>query len=555
MSTTRLEEEVGAILEGARDTLRVTRARCYAMGPRGDFRLAASYGFGSRFGPDDLLDSEHPLVDWVQRVRRPVFANSPGEAGPLGRHMEREQYARTLALPVYVGSRLVGIVEFQDKVNGGFFASEDLRAAERLGTRIATVLESHNGTSVAPEPLAPEDAEALFQPPPPAEDADDFPPPPPLFSNDFGLGTAEAGPAPAASAPAPRQTPDPGQGVPAPGREELVFRGTWSSLLLSPDVEAVAFSTWAPEGAVIRVGARRGFSDEARAALIENLEGVIGASTPAAAVPEKKRFVMEYPVGRGPGQIQGFAGIQTSELAPGPPKLLLSILFSNPPEAAAEGALKEVHRGVRAAVLQTSAGDRYRHSYRSLVKALLEPGLRAYPQLKAHSYAVGALCRRFAAALVLPADGIEQLTVAGLLHDIGIREVEIPYERLSGRRPLDIQEVALVRRHASIGADILEKIDFPYPVAPLVRHHHERFDGAGYPDGLTGERIPFGSRVLAIAEAYDAMTAHHSYRNPIASEAALEIISVKAGSQFDPELARRFTALLRRPMPDAGGER
>jgi len=421
--------------------------------------------------------------------------------------------------------------------------------------RIAAVLESFNGTSVAPpEPMSLEDAEALFQPPPHAEDADiDFPPPPPLFSNEFELESTEV--RPPVVLPTSRPTPEPSAGVPAPGREELVFRGTWSALLLSPDVEAVAFSTWTPESAVLRVGARRLFSDAARAALIENLESVIASSPPAAKPPEQKRFVMEYPLGRGPGQIQGFAGIQTSVLSPGPPRLLLSILFSRPPEPAADDALKEIHRGVRAAVLQTSQGDRYRQSYRSLVKALLEPRLRSYPQLKAHSYAVGALCRRFAAALALPPDAVEQLTVAGLLHDIGIREVEIPYERLSGRRPLDIQEVALVRRHASIGADILEKIDFPYPVAPLVRHHHERFDGAGYPDGLAGERIPFGSRVLAIAESYDAMTAPHSYRNPISREAAIETISVKAGTQFDPELARRFTALLREPAPDPGGER
>lgn len=555
MSTTRLEEEVGAILESARDTLRVARARCYAMGPRGDFRLAASYGFVSRFGPTDFLEPDHPLVDWVQRHRRAVFANSPGEAGGLGALMEREQYARTLAMPVYVGSRLVGIAEFQDKVNGGFFASEDLRAAERLGARIAAVLESFNGTSVAaPEPLAPEDAEALFQPPV-AEDGDaDFPPPPPLFSNDVGADAEEPRPAPAPIR-AARLTPDTGRAAEGPGSEDFVFRGTWSALLLSPDVEAVAFSTWAPGGAVIRVGARRLFSDEARAALVANLEGVLASAVPGHRPSEQKRFQMEYPLGRGLGQIQSFAGIQTSLLAPGAAPVLLSILFSRPPDSASDAALKNVHRGVRAALLQTSAGDRYRQSYRSLVKALLEPGLRSFPQLKAHSYAVGALCRRFAAALKLPPDGIEQLTVAGLLHDIGIREVEIPYERLSGRRPLDIQEVALVRRHAAIGADILEKIEFPYPVAPLVRHHHERFDGAGYPDGLAGDRIPFGSRVLGIAEAYDAMTAPHSYRNPIGREAALETISAKAGSQFDPELARRFTALMREPGSNAGGER
>lgn len=548
-SSTRLEEEVGAILQGAREAFRTSRARCYAMGPTGDFRLAASYGFGSRFMPDDFLEAGHPLVDWVQRQRKPVFANSPAEAGRLAASMERDQYARTLAIPIYVGSRMVGIVEFQDKVNGGFFASEDLRAAERLATRIAAVLEAFNGTAVAaPEPLAPEDAEALFRRADSSEPPDaDFPSPPSLFSDspvEEVMGDVAA-PAPAAPA-----SPSPSTST---GTEDSVFRGFWSALLLSPDVEAVAFSTWTPDAAEIRIGARRLFADSARGALVENLESVLPADVPRP--PDAKRFRMEYPLGRGPGQIQSFAGIQTSILATGVRTILLSILFSRPPEGALEEALNEVHRGARTAVLLSSAGDRYRHSYRSLVKSLLEPGLRTYPQLKAHSYAVGALCRRFAASLRLPSDAIEQLTVAGLLHDVGIREVEVPYERLSGRRPLDLQEVALVRRHAAIGADILERIEFPYPIAPLVRHHHERFDGAGYPDGLLGDRIPFGSRVLAVAESYDAMTAPHSYRNPIPREAALEIITMKAGTQFDPDLARRFCALMRvSPGRDEAGE-
>ena len=546
-SSTRLEEEVTAILQGAREAFRTARARCYAMSPTGDYRLAASYGFGTRFGPEDFLEPGHPLVDWVQRQRKPVFANSPAEAGRMGPSMERDQYARTLALPIYVGSRMVGIAEFQDKLNGGFFASEDLRAAERLATRIGAVLESFNGTAVAaPEPLAPEDAEALFRMPEPSRvSEEDFPSPPSLFSD----AEVEEEPRDAVS-PAPA-VPVPPPPSPSAGTEDLVFRGIWSALLLSPDVEAVAFSIWTLDAAEIRIGARRLFADSARTALVENLEAVVASEIPR--LPDAKRFRMEYPLGRGPGQIQGFAGIQTSVLSAGDRSILLSILFSRPPEGALEEALKEVHRGARAAVLLSSAGDRYRHSYRSLVKALLEPGLRAYPQVKAHSYAVGALCRRFAASLRLPADAIEQLTVAGLLHDVGIREVEIPYERLSGRRPLDLQEVALVRRHATIGADILEKIDFPYPIAPLVRHHHERFDGAGYPDGLTGDRIPFGSRVLAIAESYDAMTAQHSYRSPISREAALEIITMKAGTQFDPDLARRFCNMIRVAAATGGG--
>ncbi|MFN2635021.1 MAG: HD domain-containing phosphohydrolase [Thermoanaerobaculia bacterium] len=550
----RLEEVVAGILAESRAALRVARARCYTMGPSGDFRLAGSYGFVSRFGPEDFLEASHPLVDWVQHHRRPAYANSAREAGRLAASMEREQYARMLAAPAYVGSRMVGIVELQDKLEGAFFAAEDLRAAEKLASRIAEVLESFNGTSVAaPEPLAPEDAEALYRPGSDGGSLQEFPSPPALFSSgpEWEDGPAEVASPAAAEVPAPSRPPVLSS-RPVP-REELVFRGFWSSLLLASDIDAVAFSSWTRDAVHIRIGARRALSEDARLALVESLAPVVASASPDLRPPHQKRFSTEFPLGRGDGEIQSFAGIQTSVIISGVRTLLVSLLFSRPPDEAGEEALKEVHRGIRAAVLQSASGERYRQSYRSLVKSLLEPGATPYPQLKAHSYAVGALCRRFATALRLPAEGIEQLTVAGLLHDIGIREVEVPYERLAGRRPLDLQEVALVRRHAVIGADILERIEFPYPIAPLVRHHHERYDGAGYPDGLSGDRIPFGSRVLAIAEAYDAMTALHSYRSPIAFEAALDILTAKGGTQFDPELARRFCELLRTTAPRSKG--
>ncbi|MEP6767829.1 MAG: HD domain-containing phosphohydrolase [Acidobacteriota bacterium] len=548
MPPQRLEEVVAGLLAESRTVLRVARARCYAMGPSGDFRLAGSYGFVSRFGPEDFLEASHPLVDWVQHHRRPAYANSAREAGRLAASMEREQYARMLAAPAYVGSRMVGIVELQDKLEGAFFAAEDLRAAEELASRIAEVLESFNGTSVAaPEPLAPEDAEALYRPGADGGSLQEFPSPPALFSSgpEWEEGPAEL-PVPAAAPAPPRPPALSSRPVP---REELVFRGFWSSLLLASDIDAVAFSSWTRDAVHIQIGARRALSEDSRIALLENLAPVVASAAPDLRPPQQKRFSTEFPLGRGDGEIQSFAGIQTSVIFPGVRTLLVSLLFSRPPDEAGVEALKEVHRGIRAAVLQSASGERYRQSYRSLVKSLLEPGARPYPQLKAHSYAVGALCRRFATALRLPAEGIEQLTVAGLLHDIGIREVEVPYERLAGRRPLDLQEVALVRRHAVIGADILERIEFPYPIAPLVRHHHERYDGAGYPDGLSGDRIPFGSRVLAIAEAYDAMTAAHSYRSPIAVDAALDTLTAKGGTQFDPDLARRFCELLRAGAP------
>src|SRR6202171_4349475 len=148
MSKGRLEDEVGAILDGSRAALRVSRARCYAMGPSGDYRLAASFGFVSRFGPEDFLEASHPLVDWVQRHRKPAYANFPRGAGRLGAAMEQDQYARMLGVPVYVGSRLVGILELQDKLEG-VFGAEDLRSAGKVGTQIAAVLEVFDGAPVA----------------------------------------------------------------------------------------------------------------------------------------------------------------------------------------------------------------------------------------------------------------------------------------------------------------------------------------------------------------------------------------------------------------------
>lgn len=131
MPQTGLEDAVSETLLTSRDTLSVSRARCYAMDPSGSFRLAASYGFGSRFGPEDVLEAGHPLIDWVQRHRRPTFVNSPRDAGALGPLMEREHYAHSLTAPLYQGSRLVGILELQDKMDGSAFAAEDVPRIDR----------------------------------------------------------------------------------------------------------------------------------------------------------------------------------------------------------------------------------------------------------------------------------------------------------------------------------------------------------------------------------------------------------------------------------------
>lgn len=97
-----------------------------------------------------------------------------------------------------------------------------------------------------------------------------------------------------------------------------------------------------------------------------------------------------------------------------------------------------------------------------------------------------------------------------------------------------------MRQHPIIGERIISNVDFFKDIAPLVRHHHERWDGQGYPDGLRGEEIPFGARLLAVVDSFDAMTSNRPYRNALPVEQVLEIIEKNKGKQFDPDIAQAF---------------
>jgi HD-GYP domain-containing protein (c-di-GMP phosphodiesterase class II) len=154
-----------------------------------------------------------------------------------------------------------------------------------------------------------------------------------------------------------------------------------------------------------------------------------------------------------------------------------------------------------------------------------------------HSERVAAIAGAIAEQLDLPATEIELTRLAGSLHDLG--KLAIPEEILQKPGELTTAEWLVVQRHPQIAHRMLESLGVE-PVADWVLHHHERWDGAGYPDGLAGEDIPLGSRIVYVAEVYDAMTFGRLYRAPRTREAALEEIDRCAGAQFDPEVVRAF---------------
>ncbi|HEX5503662.1 MAG TPA: diguanylate cyclase [Thermomicrobiales bacterium] len=158
-----------------------------------------------------------------------------------------------------------------------------------------------------------------------------------------------------------------------------------------------------------------------------------------------------------------------------------------------------------------------------------------------HSRHVAALAVQLARAAGLPREAVEQIHVGGLLHDIG--KIGIPEAILNKPGRLTDDEWPLMRSHPDIGARILAPIAALGGVIPLVRHHHERWDGQGYPLRLEGEHIPVGARIIAICDAYDTMVSDRPYRHGLGHAAAVARLRAAAGAQFDPRLVDLFAAL------------
>jgi HD-GYP domain-containing protein (c-di-GMP phosphodiesterase class II) len=134
-----------------------------------------------------------------------------------------------------------------------------------------------------------------------------------------------------------------------------------------------------------------------------------------------------------------------------------------------------------------------------------------------------------------------------MLHDIG--KIGVPDELLHRPGKLSEEEMERVRHHVQLGASMIEMLGEMHPIVPLIRHHHESWDGTGYPDGMKGEEIPMISRVISVADMYDAMTSDRPYRKRRSHEWAVEEIKRVSGTKLDPRVAEAFLQVLKEISP------
>ena len=159
-----------------------------------------------------------------------------------------------------------------------------------------------------------------------------------------------------------------------------------------------------------------------------------------------------------------------------------------------------------------------------------------------HAERVGRYARELGAAIGLDREATEWVYMGGVLHDVG--KIAIRDGVLLKAGPLDNDEWAVMRTHPVEGERICQPLRSTSPVLPTIRHHHERFDGTGYPDGLSGGSIPLSARLVAIADAWDAMTSNRVYRASLGEAEARRRLEAGAGSQWDATLVRRYLELV-----------
>lgn len=220
--------------------------------------------------------------------------------------------------------------------------------------------------------------------------------------------------------------------------------------------------------------------------------------------------------------------------------------FDDEEQSLLEGLAKDLSRGLKALRTQKERDESQTALQEALVdtvEAIARLVDKRDPYTAGHQKRVAELSQAIGRKLGLPEDRIKGLYLAGLIHDLG--KISIPAEILNRPGTLSPKEFELIKEHARAGYDIIRDVAFPWPVADAVLQHHERLDGSGYPDGLSGDEILLEGQILAVADVVEAVCSHRPYRPAFGIEAALDVIQNGRGTQFSPEIVDTCLALFR----------
>ncbi len=284
---------------------------------------------------------------------------------------------------------------------------------------------------------------------------------------------------------------------------------------------------------------------DARNPTLRALVAALGAVWAAAIAWEVGRHTVLVPV-LSPGVHFGWAQITMGVIVLGTIGSALTVVFGLLVLAREEDLIATTQH------LQQTLGN-LRETNVATLTALADAVEARDPYTRQHAMGAAELATRVARHMGLPEDQVETVRLAAILHDVG--KIAVPDRILHKEGPLTPEERKLVQSHPEVGAHLIAGIPFLRDVATVIRHHHERHDGTGYPSRLPGEAIPLGARIVALVDAYSAMTTDRPYRRAMSHADAVTEIQRHAGTQFSPTVAAAFVAEFPIAGPDEGQER
>jgi hypothetical protein len=535
-----IEAQLKQILYGCVEHVKATKAALYLSASRDlnekKYEIVTSY----QYNPADrkVVTANDDLVDRLAVKRTPFYVNGLGSDQRFAEMLFRQGNDRMLAAPLFSRGRLIGFIDMRDKAGKKPFENPDVNAAQQIVEEMIKVLAKNNLFGLAPIALV-EESSAPVMPTPrgtPALVVPSAAPPaePPRNGGTFSTEATHAIEAARQYMSKRQLSRETSTRVLNDGDLEAV-RVLLPAVLAIPGAMLGAFSAIGHVNNPQILVARQKVTDTAIERLQAHLEAWLKRTNVTRLL---MRPQISYPF-----------GVPTVELGTLGPTfsahvnvysvegLVLTVAFDRPPDQQAQRSLKTFLRQLEQAVESAMASTSGRSERALIAERLLEPDFSRYADLAEHSREVSVLAQRFARVLDLPAGQVETVRIAALVHDVGLRLLD--YERLYRRPNLSPDEMRGMAEHPVVGAAIVEPL-LGQDVAQAVLRHHERVDGKGYPSRMTGQQIPLAARMLAIVDAWVAMTSRQTYQTPVGNEQAARRLREGAGTQFDAALVERF---------------
>ena len=554
-----LQSKLKEILYDCAVEIRATKAALFLYDGNGKYELITEYGF--RGDVRRIVDRADPVIDRCGRGRNAFYINGLAAEPRFSELLYESGTDRLLAAPIYLRGQLVGVIDMRDKAAKQAFDGTDVPKALRIAERVGELFANKNVFNLRYITLSEIEEGGGGR----AQGADVVPAAAPAPVVAASVPSAAPPPAPRPLPPAPsrkdsgafkprlatiiieaRRAAEHIVGAVAPESfseaEIVVVRDMLRSMLLIPGSVVASFSAFGHLGGVQEIAARSTLADDGAKFLQSKLNIWLTKRGEGGGFV-KSNVTTPYGTAAAPITAAQLQKVFTAPVVAGSLRgLYLTVGFSEPPDRTAHELLAAFHGQLQLAIEHSMNRGAVQSIRARIAEKLLEPDFAKYPELRRHSEAVAARAETFARFLALSPAEIEDVHLAALVHDCGMRLLD--YEKLYRKRDISPDEMQILREHVAVSSVLVEPVLGP-EIARIVLCHHERADGRGYPNELHGDDIPLLSRIIQICDAYETMIAPDSYARPQPHDAAMQIITSGAGTQFDAELARRFGEMMR----------